>query len=385
MVGCNGARPAAGKALMTAAGCLAAAPTRAAPAALTLSAVVVNFNGGERVLACLRALAPLGGPLLEIIVVDNGSTDGGPERIAAIWPAVRILHLGQNRGLPAARNAGLAAAQGDLILLVDADVYLTAGALDELCRAQARFAASVVCPRVAFFPDGEQVQCDGAAPHFIGTLRLLGANGPDAPATAAAEVAGCIGACMLLDRRRVLEAGGFNEAFFFYFEDLEFSLRLRLMGHIIACAPTAVVLHDRGDGTAGLSYRGHGPYPSWRAYLIMRNRLLTLAICYHWGTFAVLGPALIVYEIATLALALHRGWGGAWLDGWAWLVRNAGSVRRQRRQVQARRRLPDRAVLVGGPLPLVEGLLESAAARTAAAALSLLLDRYWRLVRGFAG
>jgi GT2 family glycosyltransferase len=370
---------------MTAAACLDAAPIRTAPGALTLSAIVVNFNGGERVLACLRTLAALGQPLLEIIVVDNGSTDGGPERIAAAWPAVRILHLGENRGLPAARNAGLRAAQGDLVLLVDADVYLTAGALDELYRAQAWFAASVVCPRVAFFPDGRRVQCDGAAPHFIGTLRLLGADAPHGPAPAAGEVAGCIGACMLLDRRRVLDAGGFNETFFFYFEDLEFSLRLRLMGHVIACAPAAVVLHDRGDGTAGLSYRGRGPYPSWRAYLIMRNRLLTLAICYRWSTVAVLGPALIVYEIATLALALHRGWGGAWLRGWAWLLRNAASVRRHRRRVQAGRRLPDRAVLVGGPLPLAEGLLESAAARTAASLASRLLDRYWRLVRGVAG
>lgn len=71
---------------------------------------------------------------------------------------------------------------------------------------------------------------DGAAPHFIGTLRLLGANAPNGAPPAACEVAGCIGACMLLDRRRVLGVGGFNETYFFYFEDLEFSLRLRLMG-----------------------------------------------------------------------------------------------------------------------------------------------------------
>jgi GT2 family glycosyltransferase len=369
-----------------------AAPTapasslRTLPAAPTVSAVVVNFNGGERVLACLRALDDLGGQLIEIIVADNGSTDGGPERIAATWPAARVLRLGENRGLPAARNAGLAAARGDLVLLVDADVYVTAGAVEELCRAQARFAASVVCPRVVFFPESDRVQCDGAAPHFIGTLRLLGADAPHhGPAPAAGEVAGCIGACMLLDRRRVLEAGGFNETFFFYFEDLEFSLRLRLMGHVIACAPSAVVLHDRGEGTAGLSYRGRGRYPARRAYLTMRNRLLTLATCYRWSTVAVLAPALLLYEIATLALALRRGWGGAWLRAWGWLAGNVALVRRQRRRVQAGRRLPDHAVLVGGPLPLADGLLGSAMARTAAGALSRLLDRYWRLVRGLAG
>lgn len=351
----------------------------------SVSAVVVNFNGGERVLACLQALAALGGQLLEIIVADNGSTDGGPECIAATWPAVRVLHLGENRGLPAARNAGLAAARGDFVLLVDADVYLTAGALEELRRAQAQFGASVVCPRVVYFPGGERVQCDGAAPHFIGTLRLLGADAPHGPAPGAGEVAGCIGACTLLDRRRVLEAGGFNETFFFYFEDLEFSLRLRLMGHVIACAPRAVALHDRGEGTPGLSYRGRGSYPPRRAYLTMRNRLLTLATCYRWSTVALLAPALLLYEIATLALALRSGWGGAWLRAWGWLVGNARAVHRQRRRVQAGRRLPDRAVLAGGPLPLADGLLASAPARAAARTLSRLLDGYWRLVRGLAG
>jgi len=296
-----------------------------------------------------------------------------------------VLRLGANRGLPAARNAGLAAARGELVLLVDADVYVTAGALDQLCRAQAALAAAVVCPRVVFFPDGDRVQCDGAAPHFIGTLRLLGADAPHGPAPAAGEVAGCIGACMLLERRRVLEAGGFNETFFFYFEDLEFSLRLRLLGHVIACAPGAVVLHDRGEGTKGLSWRGHGRYPARRAYLTMRNRLLTLATCYRWSTLALLAPALLLYEIATLALALRRGWIGSWLCAWGWLARNAGSVRRQRQRVQAGRRLPDRAVLGGGPLPLADGLLGSTAARAAAGVLSLVLDRYWRLVRGLAG
>lgn len=355
-----------------------------APVSCKLSAVVVNFNGGERVLSCVRALHALSDRLMEIIIADNASSDGSPKQIAASWPDVRILRLGGNFGLPAARNAGLAAARGDLVLLVDADVYVNEAALAELCRTQARFAATVVCPRMVFYPGGERVQCDGAAPHFIGTLRLLGANRPPAPSPAV-EVAGCIGACMLLHRRRVLDAGGFNSVFFFYFEDLEFSLRLRLTGHIIACAPSAAVLHDRGEGTAGLSYRGRGQYPTRRAYLTMRNRLLTLAICYRWSTVVLLSPALLAYEAATLTLALRRGWGGAWLQGWAWLVRNVALVRDQRRRIQAGRQLSDWAVLAGGPLPLADGLVGSGAARTATAMLSHLLDGYWRLVRGLAG
>lgn len=84
-----------------------------------------------------------------------------------------MLELGANLGLPNARNAGLARAESRYVLLLDADIYVTPGCTAALLDMAKRYAAAVVCPHIVLVPDGNIVQCDGAAPHFIGKLALL--------------------------------------------------------------------------------------------------------------------------------------------------------------------------------------------------------------------
>jgi GT2 family glycosyltransferase len=198
-------------------------------------------------------------------------------------------------------------------------------------------------------------------------------------------VGASIGACNLVDRKRVLEAGGFDEIYFFYFEDLEIALRLRAAGHRIVCEPAALVFHDRGAGTPGLSFRGTGSYPERRIALSMRHRLLTILIHYQLRTLLLLLPALIVYELASLVLAVSRGWGGAWCRAWLWQFRNAGLIRERRRRARRARVRSDRELLCGGALPLAPGLTRARLAGSAIAILSRVLDVYWRLVRRLLG
>jgi GT2 family glycosyltransferase len=202
---------------------------------------------------------------------------------------------------------------------------------------------------------------------------------------ARAIVPGCSGGTMLLDRAKVLAAGGFDEAYFFYFEDLEFLLRLRTSGHQFVCEERAVVWHDRGVGTVGLSFRGRESYPARRAELVMRNRLLTVFLHYRARTLLVLTPALLAYEAATLCLAVTRGWTAGWLRAWAWQATNRQVILGKRRANAARRVRADRDVLSGGPLPLADGLLQSSAARGAVAVFSGALNAYWRLTRWAVG
>jgi hypothetical protein len=352
----------------------------------SVSAVVINHNGGERTLRCLAALARQTWRFERIMVVDNGSQDGSHERIRDCFPEVEVIELGENRGLPAARNVGLSAIASDLVLLADNDIYLEADALSLLMSARAATGATVVCPRIRLIPEREVVQADGAAPHFVGTMTLLhGYRRIDDVSAERTHVPGCIGACYLLDRRRVLEAGGFDEAYFFYFEDLEFMLRLAALGHDFVCEPAALAYHDRGAGTAGLSFRGTGAYPLRRAYLSMRHRWLTMLIHYRLRTLLLLLPALMLYELAVVAFALSRGWGLQWLRAWSWQIRSLPATARRRRVAQRSRVRNDRDLLVGGPLPLAPGVIRHGAAGVAVSILSAVLDAYWRLARHVIG
>jgi GT2 family glycosyltransferase len=351
-----------------------------------VSAVVVNYNGGDRVIRCVEALARQTHPLCGIVVVDNGSRDGSPDRIRERWSEVEVVVLPENPGLPTARNVGLREVTSDLVLLVDSDIYLEPDALERLVRAQEETGATVACPRIRLLPERDIVQADGAAPHFLGTMTLLQGYRPAAElGSERRTVPGCIGACYLLRRSEILEAGGFDETYFFYFEDLEFLLRLAARGHETVCEPGAVVFHDRGRGTPGLSFRGTGDYPLRRAYLSMRNRWLTMLIHYRARTLLLLAPALLVYEGAVVAFALKRGWGGQWWRAWVWTAKNRGEIARQRRTARCARVRPDREILTGGPIPLAPGLVRSRLLGGVVGVLSFVLDAYWRAVRPLVG
>jgi GT2 family glycosyltransferase len=353
---------------------------------MQVSAVVVNFNGGDRILKSIESMERQTVHFREIIVVDNRSTDGSVDRVRNRFSRVRIHRLPDNVGLPAARNAGLRMATSELVLLNTHDVYMDEDSLGHLVEAYERTRPAVVCPRVLLHPEHEMIHCDGAALHFVGTLRLRHGfrplNGTPSEAT---SVDACVGACLLVDRGRVLDAGGFDEACFFYFEDLEFSMRLRITGHEFVCEPAAIVHHDRGAGAPGLAFRGEGEYPPLRAYHTMSGRLRTMLIHYRLRTLVVLSPALALYEFASLSAALSRGWGLEWLRAWWRQVRDAPDLWRRRRQSLRLRTRNDRELLSGGPLPLAPGFIRSRFAKMSVEALTKLLNIYWQAVHRWIG
>ncbi|HSG63816.1 MAG TPA: glycosyltransferase family 2 protein [Gammaproteobacteria bacterium] len=368
-------------------------PDGRAPAP-TIGAVVTSFNGGDGVLRCLDSLVASRSLIEQIVVVDGGSTDGSPERIASRHPHVRILELGENLGPCVARNTGLRSLTTDLALLIDDDVYLAPTALALMLDAYVESGGgSIVCPRILLYPESDLIHSDGVAPHFLGTMTLRHGfsrrsdhsdhSGTEQPA--AVGVKGCLSACLLAEREPVLQAGGFEEIYFFYFEDLEFSLRMRSLGYTVLCVERALAYHERGSGTAGLAFRGAAEYPQKRYYLSERNRLMTILIHYRLATIVLLVPPLLVYELASLSFALKQGFVGSWTDSIRWQARNWQLIRSRRSRAQASRKLSDAELLGGGPIPLAPGLVRSKLANGAIAALSAVLDGYWRISRRFLG
>jgi GT2 family glycosyltransferase len=234
------------------------------------------------------------------------------------------------------------------------------------------------------YPADEIVQAQGAFVHFAGLLRLHHAYQPIAKVTEAVEeVGGCIGACYFGRTADFTTPGGFDELMFFYFEDMEFSLRLRALGTNFVAVPDAVVDHDRGAGTVGLSFRGAGTYPRRRAYYSMRHRWLTLLIHYQWRSLLLLAPSLFVYELLNLAFLAAHGW---LRDGWRavrWLWQERHAVRQRRRRMQANRVRRDSALLVAGELPFAPGLIRSRWLNVFVRVMTSAFNLNWRMVRRF--
>ncbi len=351
-----------------------------------ISAIVVNWNGRDYLARCLGALLAQEPPPDEVLVVDNHSDDGSRELVAVQFPQVRLVDTGDNRGPCRARNVGVAAAKGELCLLLDNDVVLHPGALAAMRAALAADpTTAMVQARSVCGDDPARVHYDGADLHFLGLLVLRNwfrplaeSPWPDLPIGAA------IALCLLVRRDRYLEVGGFDENLFILYEDNEFSYKLRMRGHTIRLARGAICTHLAG--TAGLSVRKAADrYPGKRTFLHSRNRWYVLLTCMRWRTLLVTTPAQLAYGAVYAAFGHKRGHIRDWWSGkWA-LVRLVPSALRARRVAQRGRTVPDRDLLLAAPLTLNPGLADGGGAGLVRRCLDRAFSVYWRCVRRLCG
>ena len=343
-----------------------------------------NYNGAGYLEDCLTSVLAQEG-LDEVLLVDDASTDESLDLVRERFPSVRIVEMPRNGGPCAARNAGMREARNAWVLAIDNDTILEADVLPKLRAAlEERTDVSVAQVRSVIANEPDRVHYDGGDFHYVGLLALRNFYRPlaEAEGEGIVDADALIGICALLDREVVLSAGGYDEAFFYLAEDYELAYRLRALGHRLVSVEDAIVRH-RG-GTEGLSFRGGG-YPARRAYLHARNRWWILAKGYSLRTLVVAFPGLVVYELVWLLFAIQKGHLGEHLRGKRDFFRGLSRVLAERKTLQRSRRVPDRELLVGGPLTFSPSLLERAPARFAARCLDGVLRAWWWVARPLAG
>ena len=258
---------------------------------MRISVAIISYNAREHLQGCLAKLAPELAPGDEILVVDNGSTDGSPEMVRRAHPGVRLLELGENLGFGAANNRAADLAQGDALLLLNSDAWLLPGALDVLRRAlDADPRLGAVAPDLRY-PDGRRQFAWGAETSVVGEAIQKLRNPFEGrwwnhvllPAVLRPLLGpGWWTAACLLVRKAAFDAvDGFDEGFFLYFEDCDLSLRLRRAGWRLGAARGARAVHLKGGSETGitsrLAYR-HGQLryyakhrPAWENRLLHRR------------------------------------------------------------------------------------------------------------------
>lgn len=346
-----------------------------------ISVAVCNYNGREHLPPCLGALAAQTRAIDEVFVVDNASTDDSREFVAREFAHARWIALATNDGPCAARNVGLREARNEWVLLVDNDAVLEPDVLAKLERAALeRPEAVVLQPRSVVASEPDVVHYDGGHLHYCGLFSLRNFFVPlqRAEGRGVVEVDGVVSVVLLVRRSVLQDFGGFDARYFILFEDLDLSLRLRMAGRVLLSVEDAVC-HHRG-GTPGISYRGRSEYPERRAFLHSRNRFVHL-YKNHSGRALLFGaPGIALYELVWALFTLRSGTFGGYCRGkWAF-VRQLGALRDARRDVQTRRVVRDRDLLVGGPLTIAPQL-RGGLGFTLLRGLDVVLSAWWSCVR----
>lgn len=300
------------------------------------SIIIPHFNGRHHLPDCFDSLRQQHCPDFEIILVDNGSTDGTQELIRGQYPEVRLIELGENRGFTGACNAGWAAAQGEIIILLNNDTAVHPNWLSEIIRAFAEHPeAGSIASKMLLFDQRDHVHTAGDYYRVDGIPGNRGVWQKDEGQFDQEEYvfSACGGAAAY--RREVLETVGFlDDDFFFSCEDVDLGWRINLAGWKVLYVPTAVVYHKlkaTGGSVIGSYYDGRNfLYLIWKNYpsFLLRRT---------W-------PKILISQLRISTHAL-RAWRGeaarARLRGQLAGLWGIFKMWPKRRQVQAIRRLDD--------------------------------------------
>lgn len=337
----------------------------------TLSVLIVSWNSREQLARTLPALLAELEEGDELIVVDNDSADGTPEAVEALAPRARLVRSGRNVGFAAACNEGATRASGELLVILNPDAAPQPGFGEAIRRPWLERRGWDAWQALVAARGATEINSAGNPVHFTGIVWAGGHGRPIAEAPAAGEVTALSGACLAIPRHAWDEAGGFPAEYFLYHEDVDLSLRLRLAGGRVGIEPAAVVDHDYEFGASEQKWR-------W----LERNRWACLIRLYPPPLLWLLAPALLVTELALIPASIAGGWWrqklAANLDVIRWLPR----LLRERRGVQATRRV-SAAEFATWLTPDLDSPFIPAIARSFPT--RLLLRTYWRAVRSVVG
>ena len=251
--------------------------------------VIVTWNGREHLGPCLSSLAASDYPAerLEVVVVDNGSSDGTVDWIAREHPRVRVVPLASNQGFTGGNTAGVAAATGDVLVFFNNDMRVEPDTVRRLVAAAADGTACAAARVLSW---------DGRAIDFLrGTISFEARGFQDyygepvtLDRTRATDTFFPNGGAFAVTRAAYDRAGGFDDAFFAYYDDVDLGWRLRLVGLDVRVEDTAVVYHRHG-ATSRTQPAGQ------KRFLMERNALWTVIKNYGEDTLRrTLGPVLLL-------------------------------------------------------------------------------------------
>lgn len=242
-----------------------------APALPLISIITINYNQPELTRLFLNSVSRLKYPNFEVIVVDNGSREDPTQAVRnSHYPQARLFLTGKNLGFSGGNNLGMREAKGDFFFIVNNDTEVTPELLDALMEPMINDATvGVVCPKIRYFDKPDVIQYAGYKPMnlYTGQAGMVGSHEVDRGQFDQPGPTAFAHGCAMLVRRQVADrVGMFAEQFFLYYEELDWSARIRRAGYQIYFQPAGLIFHKESSSV--------GKASPLKVYYMTRNRIL---------------------------------------------------------------------------------------------------------------
>ena len=281
-------------------------------------AVILNYNGYEDTINCVKSILREDHGAVFPVVVDNASPDGSGRRLKDEFTDIPVILNDENSGYAGGMNTGARYALehgADYVLYVNNDTEFSGSTISELVKvAEKDENTGIVSPKVLYLDERDKIYCAGSRYIFYRCGNVSLGKGTDARTNRNEEedITHAEGACLLI-KREVFETTGFmSEFFFMYFEDLDFSLKVNRKFRIVY-APKAVMYHQSGAGKSFEEYSIlYHYYFTRNRFLIFRNHnpAAKLYVILYSTAITMLKSVAIIRGSNEKGEALKAIWGG---------------------------------------------------------------------------
>lgn len=295
-----------------------------------VTVVVVNYNGGDYLRGCLASLARQTFTNFETIVIDNASQDESLDRIGERPERLTIIRETTNHGFAPANNIGARLGRGRWLALLNPDAEAAPDWLEQMLRAAAERPTHrmIACLQISLH---DKSKLDGAGDCYLayGYAWRGGYGHPIASAPPSGECFAPCGAAAMYPRQLFLDAGGFDERYVSYHEDVDIAFRLRLQGERCQYVASAVVHH----AGSGITKRAS----DYAVFHGVRNGVWTYVKNMPGGLLLITSPVWLFGALLLLARGTLKGVFRPTLKGFAQAFANLGPALRSRAQNRKRR------------------------------------------------
>jgi len=304
-----------------------------------VSIIIVNYNGREYIDSCLRPLIEIVPSGAEVIVVDNASPDGSGSYIAEQFPNITTVCSQTNLGFGSGNNLGVEYAQGEYLIFLNPDCYVTEGWAEAMLAVlETSPEVGMVTPKLLLANEPDLINACGNEMHFTGLTLCRGARASAELYDTAVAVSAVSGAAFVIRKELFEELGGFDPLMFMYMEDTDLSARARQVGYTCVYTPDSIIYHDYA-----LRF---GPN---KTYYQERNRYIMMLKLWRWRTLALMLIPVLLAEVITWGFVLVKDRRSAnnKIRAYKEIVEIWPRIMTQRRTIQMRRKVNDRELLAG--------------------------------------
>lgn len=270
--------------------------------------IILNWNGWEYTRACLQSLQEAGFPMEDVILVDNGSEDGSPKLISKYFSTVQLVQNQRNQGFTGGNNVGMRLAIGlgyRYIMLLNNDTEIKSGFWNPLLQEmEASSQTAAIQPLIYFLNDKNVVwNAGGRYQSWIGFAQTKLKPKSNAP-----YPTDWITGCAILVRSSVMnEVGLLDERYFAYFEDVDWSLRMRQAGYLLKVHPGSVIYHEAGAASKSKNKGKEGFLSPKVHYLNVRNQIFQMRkYCRHPKTWLSWPVHFLKFGLILIYFTLKR-------------------------------------------------------------------------------